>query len=97
METTTLTRVAERMVWPPVPVLDYETPPPPRTVADVARESVAWCQDWATGLTFFLGAAMMVAGGAAGSPGTSGMLLMAAVVLTTAATVRWAYGRPARW
>src|SRR5688572_29657551 len=94
---TGLTRVAEHMVCPPIPVLDYETPPPRRTAGDAAQEFVAWCQDSATGLTFLLGAVAMAAGGAAGSPRVAGVLLMASIVLTTAATVRWAYGRPARW
>ena len=30
---------------PPVPVLDYETPPPKRTVRDAAWEFVAWCRE----------------------------------------------------
>src|SRR5687767_4884122 len=98
MEPTTLTRVAEAMIRRgAVPVLDYETPPPPRTARDAAWEFAAWCRDSATGLTFCMGAAAMIAGGAAGSPRASGALLAAAVVLVTAAMVRWAYGRPTRW
>ena len=99
--TTKLTQVAEDMARRAESprVLDYETPPPPRTAWDDVCELAAWCLDAGCLLTYCLGIlAMAVGGGAAhGSPRLAGVLLTAAVVLMTVATVRWAYGRPARW
>jgi hypothetical protein len=99
VEVTRLTQIAEDLARRGRGrVLDYETPPPSRTASDVACEFVAWCRDTGSFLTFCLGLAAMVAGGSVpGWPKVAGALLTASVALLAAATVRWAYGRSARW
>ena len=99
MTSSRLTQVAEDLARrADGRVLDYETPPPPRTLGDAAWELIAWLGDSASLAAFCLGVAAMTAGGSVPDrPRLAGLLLTAAAALWMFATVRWACHRPGRW